>query len=1773
MGPSKAGEGNTFLQVQSETPNTNLGSPQSLQYNFINPDVQVFTNSQGWLRQVVSLDRVIDIVTNTANSYLLFFYHSSDIAGVSTTNGCYYFANAPYQSVMIALLGTNHLQVTDSTYPNTADYLWETNGWALITGGGLRTETLLQTTNGSTYTKVRTIQGASGVTNFYSSETWQIFSYGARLIQETVGTGAAARSTTNVYTADGMLQQVNRTDGSWDYYAYDSMDRQIGHYSPFLNSPFTTNVALCRYTTNCYDSGVVSGSGDCANLEFCVPRMVVESVLGNEVSRNYTVELYGERRDYQCTGPGAAWNNASNLVTETDTRTDAIYLGEPWRIIRPDYTMQLFAYDDNTTCPAGTGSRFSKTTIWTGAPDMISMTSVIDGTMDESWTDSMMRNVMHRVTDVASGTVIEQEVYAFDALNHVTNTVYLSRTATGASYDCCNLESSVAQDGTVTSYGYDALKRQVLTVQNGIISSNILDANDDLLGTVRFGTDSTAITNGLATYDTSGQMTSSTDGLGNVTVYTNYFDASNQLIKMTTYPDASTRVETYARDGSLLSVTGTAVLPVQYAYGVQTDGGVQRFYQTETKLNTNGTASAESVTNFMDTAGRDYKTVYASASGTPASQSIYNSYGQLSEQVDPDGVMRMYGYNAKGQAVTNATDMNGNGAIDFGGSDRISATISDVISNAYNLYVNRMRTFVWLTNGSSVSNLVATAETAVDGLQSWNIVWNNGVGVTNYSRTAYIPSAGQMIWTSVGPDGSSTVSTTQNGRQVSVIQYDANGVQLGSTVFGYDAHGRQNLVSDGRNGTSVSYFNNNDRVTSVLTPSPDGVSAGELTTNVLDSRGRVIRTILPDAAVVTNLYYPNSLLQETYGSRTYPVAYTYDYAGRMKTMTTWTNFSTSGGAAVTTWNYDGYRGFLTNKVYADSHGPGYGYTAAGRLNARVWARGITTSYGYDSAGGLSTVGYSDGTPGTTNGYDRLGRQVAVTNGATVCNWTYNNVSELLSETYTGGPLNGLSVTNGYDSLLRRKNLSLLNSSTAVASTLYGYDAASRLATVGDGTNVASYGYLANSALVGNIGFQRNGTTVMTTTKQYDLLNRLTSIGTVGGTNSFTYNYSYNAANQRTSVTNADNSYWVYQYDSLGQVISGKRYWAAGTPVAGQQLTYNFDDIGNRKSTASGGDATGSNLRSASYLINNLNEYTSRSVPGYATVLGSANSNATVSVNLQRAWRQGNYFADELPVTNTSTAIYQSLTNLAVLNNGTNADITVTNVGSVLVPQTPEAFVYDLDGNMTTNGRWTVLWDGENRATNFTSLSTLPTTAKIKVDCAYDYQGRRVQKIVSTNNGTVYISVSTNRYIYDGWNLIGILDGGNNLQYSFQWGTDLSGSMQGAGGVGGLISMTVYGGVNAGTYDYAYDGNGNVTGLINTTSGSAAQYEYDTFGNVMRTTGALALTNPFQFSTKYYDLETRLNYYGYRYYDAGVGRWFGKDPIGERGGKNIYGIIGNNLINSVDYFGLYSITGGPSSGYQVLDNNMTGVNSYPSIGATVIPQMTHYTTFTYKEGNQIIGPIPATQDMIMNPGVQTVMSGNVTEPTGRQLLWVGPANMLGQVSSADYTYNYDPISIDKYWRDKQNAQDMQGAKLMLEGLAWLDGAGELGWLGKCTKTADTGAGSSTLQDYLSGSGGRWGGSDTRSLNDAIATYFEDQGQEVVNGAGRESEQWIPGPNGGTKGGTWVDITLKAPDGSVTRIQTISTLSDGVTPTANEAAAAARIQTQFPNDTLILIAKPK
>src|SRR6185312_11327931 len=124
------------------------------------------------------------------------------------------------------------------------------------------------------------------------------------------------------------------------------------------------------------------------------------------------------------------------------------------------------------------------------------------------------------------------------------------------------------------------------------------------------------------------------------------------------------------------------------------------------------------------------------------------------------------------------------------------------------------------------------------------------------------------------------------------------------------------------------------------TPPPGTGQAPQSTASYYDNRGRVWKQVLPDSTSVTNEYYLTGELKRNYGSRSYPVGYAYDAQGRLTKMTNWSGFSGGTGVRVTTWQYDGYRGFLTNKLYDGSvQGPSYTYKPSGRLWTRLWARG------------------------------------------------------------------------------------------------------------------------------------------------------------------------------------------------------------------------------------------------------------------------------------------------------------------------------------------------------------------------------------------------------------------------------------------------------------------------------------------------------------------------------------------------------------------------------------------------------------------------------------------------------------------------------------------------------------------------------------------------------------------------------------------------------------------------------------------------------------------
>jgi len=270
-------------------------------------------------------------------------------------------------------------------------------------------------------------------------------------------------------------------------------------------------------------------------------------------------------------------------------------------------------------------------------------------------------------------------------------------------------------------------------------------------------------------------------------------------------------------------------------------------------------------------------------------------------------------------------------------------------------------------------------------------------------------------------------------------------------------------------------------------------------------------------------------------------------------------------------------------------------------------------------------------------------------------------------------------------------------------------------------------------------------------------------------------------------------------------------------------------------------------------------------------------------------------------------------------------------GNEFVPKYSEFLYYDLDGNLTNDGRWTYYWDAENRLVKMAANTSVGPQNSLQFE--YDSKSRRIRKRVWDNTAWTGSSTNDLQFIYDGWNLIAELSNSHSALRTYTWGLDLSGSIQGAGGIGGLIGIKDTSG-GTGFHFVAFDGNGNVSSLVEAISGAkSAVYEYGPFGEVIRSTGSMAKANPFRFSTKYQDDESDLLYYGYRYYTASEGRWLSRDLLSDEvfftrlvdAHRNwtetdldgivrsalgpCYAFINNDPADSVDQNGLDQIKGG------------------------------------------------------------------------------------------------------------------------------------------------------------------------------------------------------------------------------------------------------------------------
>ena len=104
----------------------------------------------------------------------------------------------------------------------------------------------------------------------------------------------------------------------------------------------------------------------------------------------------------------------------------------------------------------------------------------------------------------------------------------------------------------------------------------------------------------------------------------------------------------------------------------------------------------------------------------------------------------------------------------------------------------------------------------------------------------------------------------------------------------------------------------------------------------------------------------------------------------------------------------------------------------------------------------------------------------------------------------------------------------------------------------------------------------------------------------------------------------------------------------------------------------------------------------------------------------------------------------------------------------------------------------------------------------------------------------------------------------------------------------------------------YSLNGNIIAYTDEKDEVIAVYDYSAFGQLIASNAYLKDEFNFLFSTKYFDKETNLYYYGYRFYNPQMGRWINRDPLEEVDEENLYAFVANNPINTVDLLGLYAI---------------------------------------------------------------------------------------------------------------------------------------------------------------------------------------------------------------------------------------------------------------------------
>ena len=1395
--------------------------------------VEVVYDSEDIIRQVWSkADGLADvIVTEPLKSYEIRFYYPSQVGGKS--NGVYQASGSPFTVLRIEKPtdGDNSVVLVTKTvgatsYQTLYRYSYASEGWTMYRPGNLSVDskTTMYDDSETVKTVMEVVKTADGTVAKKTSNVYQTFGFGDRIVSSTLDPdGIALRSTFSYYTDQtdkggyGRVATENLATGSWRRFRYNQAGWVTQIVSPWLNSAFDSPAAESASTTYSYeplDARDTITPGDER------PRTAELKILGQTVKKTFKAYYFDDGAytevQREAVVPNAAWNTSGNLQTTwryypKGNAASSASAGRLQRLTKPDGTTESYTYEyGNLSQDANTGAY----TFTPGSGDAVrvyvthgtaaSPAGIAYKTTREERFYNVRGDMVYKGMQIYTGSSYETAEWVrntYDEQHRIVAELKSNGELTETSWNCCNKASETLPDGTRYLYAYDEMSRLVSKTKVGIgnqpdlVTTYVYNADGKVVSeTVSGGALSESETR---EFNLAGLLTRKVDKQGLVTTFSyltpvNTGSSRRGLTTTAVLPGGATQIYALHCDGQPESLTGTAQVPKYYRYGVNADGAIWR-----RELIAGGDSSRR-ITQVMGMNGAPASVTTSGFNGNVVEEFSYNAKNQLIKSSKTGRVPLLGEYDEIGNLARVGLDVDSNGSLAPASNDRIfdQSTVYEYDNGWWKKTTGK----TYATANSASATTVKSERTRLSGFANGIVSETQTIDIHGNTTTATttVDRANKTVTESVlYPDSTVAEQTvTVNGLKTS----ERTKTNL-TTTFGYDGLGRIISATDPRTGTATVSYHTSTGKNGLKATVTD--AAGDVTSYDYDTTtGRLIWEKNALNQYTRYTYNDRGEITNIWGDTQYPVEFGYNEFGERTTMrtyrtgTSWNASSWPTGVTgdLTTWVYDPASGLVTAKTDAANQSVSYTYTVDGKLASRTWARGITTAYSYNAATGeLLNVDYADTTPDITFTYNRLGQMATVQDAAGTRTFTYNATLDQIQESISG--LYSKTLNRTYTSTgAKGRPLSLTVDNNLIHT--FAYDTYGRINQIT--TPAGSFGYsrLANSDLVAQLTRPNGVNTAWSYEQHRDLVTQVQN-GSVS-----TFGYANNAIGNRTAMSRSGSAFTApdtltYGYNSRSEVIS-----AQSNADSTYNYAYSFDPIGNRLTASLAG-------QSFSYTANALNQYT--------------------AVNTEQP-------------------------------------------------------TYDADGNMLTRDGWTQVWNGENRLIEISKGS-------VKLQFAYDYMGRRVEKKVYS--GTTLTQHT--RFVYDGYKLVEELDALNNnaVLRRYSWQPEAQGID---------VPLSVFDASANASYSYTTDANKNVSDLTDASGNVVAHYEYSPFGQLTKATGSYASSNPFRFSSEYYDTETGLVYYNYRYYDAKLGRWLSRDPIGEKGGENIYNFIKNNIITTFDVLG-------------------------------------------------------------------------------------------------------------------------------------------------------------------------------------------------------------------------------------------------------------------------------